>query len=52
MTDPKSPVFNYGKRAYFVIDRQGIIRYLKVEDNPLDLLKPEELLKAFKEAGA
>ncbi len=51
VTDPASPVYGYGKRAYFVIDRQGIIRYLKVEDNPLDLLKAEELLRAFKETG-
>ena len=51
VTDPASPVYGYGKRAYFVIDRQGIIRYRKVEDNPLDLLKAEELLRAFKETG-
>jgi peroxiredoxin len=52
VTDDKSPIYRYGKRAYFVIDRQGVIRYVKVMDNPLDLLKPEEVLKALKESGA
>jgi len=52
VTDEKSPIFRYGKRAYFVIDRQGVIRYVKVMDNPLDLLQPDDLLKALKESGA
>jgi peroxiredoxin len=52
VTDDKSPIYRYGKRAYFVIDRQGVIRYVKVMDNPLDLLKPDEVLKALKESGA
>jgi peroxiredoxin len=52
VTDEKSPIFRYAKRAYIVIDRQGVLRYLKVMDNPLDLLQPEDLLKALKESGA
>jgi peroxiredoxin len=52
VTDEKSPIFRYAKRAYFIIDRQGIVRYAKVMDNALDLLKPEDILKALKESGA
>ncbi len=52
VTDEKSPIYRYAKRAYFIIDRQGIVRFAKVMDNALDLLKPEEVLKALKESGA
>jgi peroxiredoxin len=52
VTDEKSPIFRYAKRAYFVVDRQGIVRYAKIQENALDLLKPEEVLKALKESGA
>jgi len=52
VTDEKSPIYRYGKRAYFVIDRQGVVRYVKVMQNPLDLLQPDDLLKALKESGA
>ena len=51
-TDEKSPIFRYAKRAYFVIDRQGTIKYVKVMDNALDLLSAEEVLKVLKESGA
>lgn len=52
VTDEKSPIYRYAKRAYFVIDRQGNVRFAKIQDNALDLLKPEEVLKALKESGA
>ena len=52
VTDEKSPIFRYGKRAYFVIDSKGVVRYIKVMNNPLDLLQPDDLLKALKESGA
>jgi peroxiredoxin len=52
VTDPNSPIFRYAKRAYFVIDREGVVRYVKVQQNPLELLKPEEVLQAFKSSGA
>jgi peroxiredoxin len=52
VTDEKSPIYRYAKRAYFILDREGIVRYMKVPDNPLDLLTPEEVLKAVKESGA
>ena len=52
VTDEKSPIYRYAKRAYFVIDRSGIVRYVKIQDNALDLLDPEEVLKALKASGA
>jgi peroxiredoxin len=45
-------MFRYAKRAYFVIDRQGVVRYQKIQANALDLLDPVEVLKALKESGA
>jgi peroxiredoxin len=51
VTDDKSPIFRYAKRAYYVIDRQGVVRYMKIMDNALDLLDPEEVLGALKQAG-
>jgi len=52
VTDEKSPIYRYAKRAYFILDHQGIVRYIKVQDNPLETLTPEDLLKAIKESGA
>ena len=52
VTDDKSPMFRYGKRAYFVIDRSGTVRYMKIQDNALDLLDAAEVLQALKESGA
>lgn len=51
-TNEQSPIFRYAKRAYFVIDRQGVVRYQKIQANALDLLDPGEVLKALKESGA
>jgi peroxiredoxin len=50
VTDEKSPIFRYAKRAYFVIDKNGVVRWTKVEANPLDLLDPAEVLQALKDA--
>jgi len=52
VTDEKSPIYRYAKRAYFVIDRQGVVRYVNMMTNPLDLLDPQDLLKALKDSGA
>lgn len=52
ITDPASPIFRYAKRAYFIVDREGVVRYMKVQQNPLELLKPEEVLQALKDSGA
>jgi len=51
VTDEKSPIFRYAKRAYYVIDRNGVVRWSKVEANALDLLDPAEVLKALKDSG-
>ena len=42
--DPKSPLFRYSKRAYVIIDKQGIVRYQHVMDQPSHLLDSEEIL--------
>ena len=47
-TDEKSPVYRYAKRAYFIIDKTGTVKFAKVMDNPLDLLNPDEVLKTVK----
>lgn len=52
VTDPKSPIYRYAKRAYFILDSKGIVRWIKVQTNPLDLLKSDEVLKALKNSGA
>jgi peroxiredoxin len=52
VTDQKSPMHRLAKRAYFIVDRQGTVRFVRVQANPLDLLKTEEVLKALKELGS
>ena len=52
VTDKKSPIYRYGKRAYFILDRGGIVRWMKIQRNPLDLLDPDEVLQALKKSGA
>ena len=47
-TNEQSPIYRYAKRAYFIIDRQGTVRYMKVMPNPLDLLNPDEVLAELK----
>ena len=51
-TNEQSPVYRYAKRAYFLIDKTGTVKYIKVLDNPLNLLSADEVLKALKESGA
>ena len=52
VTDKASPIYRYAKRAYFVVDRRGILRWKKIQDNPLDLLKTEEILEALRKHGS
>ena len=52
VTEEASPIYRYARRAYFVIDREGVVRYQKIQANPLDLLDPQEVLKAFMDSGA
>jgi peroxiredoxin len=51
-TDPASPVYRYAKRAYFIIDKTGTVKFVKIMDNPLDLLDPAEVLKAVKASAS
>src|SRR3989442_11395749 len=50
-TNEQSPIFRYAKRAYFIIDKNGILRWQNIKPNPLDLLDPNEVLKALKDLG-
>lgn len=52
VTDEKSPIFRYAKRAYYVLDKTGTVKYVKVQQNALELLDPGEVLKAVKASGA
>ena len=52
VTKEDSPVYRYAKRAFFIIDRSGTVRFAKVMDNSLDLLSADEVLKALKDSGA
>ncbi len=51
-TNEQSPVYRYAKRAYFIIDKTGTVKYVKIMDSPLDLLSADEVLKALKDSGA
>jgi len=52
ITDDKHPMFRYPRRAYFIIDRNGVVRFAKVMPNSLDLLDPQEILATLKALGA
>ena len=51
VTEEQSPIYRYARRAYFVIDRNGVVKYVKVQASGLDLLDPQEVLNAYKAAG-
>lgn len=51
ITDEKSPMYRYGQRAYFILDKHGTVKWMKVLDNPLDILQPEEVLAALKQVS-
>jgi len=51
VTDEKSPIFRYAKRAYYVIDKNGVVRHMTIQGNALDLLDPAEVLKTVKGLG-
>ena len=50
-TNEASPIFRYAKRAYFIVDRTGTVKWFKIQSNPLDLLNPDEVLQALKASG-
>ena len=51
-TDEQSPVYRYAKRAYFIVDKTGTVKFTKIMDNPLNLLDADEVLQAAKAAGS
>jgi peroxiredoxin len=52
--NPNEARFRMAKRAYVVIDKQGIVRYKHVMEDPRHLLDSEEILDAVRKgiAGA
>ena len=51
-TNEASPIYRYAKRAYFIVDTSGTVKFVKVLDNPLDLLNPDDVLKAVKASAS
>lgn len=43
--------WNLAKRSYFIIDRQGVVRFKKVFDDPTQMLTNEELLAEVRRLG-
>jgi len=43
-TDPSNRLYRYAKRAYVIIDKDGVVRYKKILDKPTDLVPDDELL--------
>lgn len=43
-TNPNSAFFRYAKRAYFIIDKQGVIRYIHVMHDIRHMLDTAEIL--------
>lgn len=52
VTEEGSPIYRYARRAYFIIDKNGVVKWAKVQANPLDLLDAQEVLAALKASGA
>ena len=46
-TDPNSMIYRYSKRAYLIIDKNAIVRWKKVLDDPRQALSDDELLAAL-----
>jgi peroxiredoxin len=43
-TNPDSIIYRYAKRGYLIIDKDGIVRYKKILDDPRTTVPDEELL--------
>ena len=50
--DPSSAYFRMARRAYFVIDQQGIIRYKHIMQDPGHALDSEEIFSAVQRVVA
>lgn len=46
-TDPNSVIYRYAKRSYLIIDKDGIVRWKKILDDPRQALSDDELLAAL-----
>jgi glutaredoxin-dependent peroxiredoxin len=46
--DPNEARFRMAKRAYFVIDKQGIVRYKHIMEDARHILDSEEILDAVR----
>lgn len=50
-TDPTSIIYRYAKRSYVIIDKDGIVRYKKILDDPRTLVPDDELLAELDKIG-
>lgn len=50
-TDPNSIIYRYTKRSYVIIDKDGIVRYKKILDDPRTLVPDDELLAELDKIG-
>lgn len=46
-TNEKSPVYRLAKRAWVIIDKQGIIRFKQINPDARQLIPTDEILKAL-----
>jgi peroxiredoxin len=51
-TNPDSMVYRYVKRSYLIIDKDGIVRYRKILDDPRKLVDDDELLAELDKINA
>ena len=51
-TDPNSMIYRYSRRAYLIIDKDGIIRFKKILDDPRQLVSDDELLAELDKVNA
>ena len=47
--DPNSATYRMAERSYFIIDKQGVIRYKRVMEDPRQALDSEEILNSIKQ---
>ena len=51
-TDPNSMIYRYAKRSYLIIDKDGVVRYKKILDDPRQLVTDDELLAELDKVNA
>lgn len=50
-TNAKAPNFHYAKRGYVVLDKNGVVRYMKALPNPFDVPSIQDVMAAVKSAS-